>query len=93
MIIIVMCKQNSRYLRKKKTFFSFRNLKRYFSEFIVIEIHQTNQCVNRVFFINNFHKFFEKINNDKFSNNVKKITLYKRFSIDMKFCFHNSKQF
>ena len=76
MIMIIICEQNSRRLQKK-TFFSFRNLKRYFCEFIVIENQKINQCVNRVFFINNFHKFFEKINNDTFSNNIKKITLYK----------------
>ena len=90
--MIVIYEQNFRRLQKK-TFFSFRNLKRYFCEFIIIENQKTNQCVNHVFFINNFHKFFEKINNDMFSNNVKKITSCKRFSINMKIRFHNSKQF
>ena len=37
--------------------------------------------------------FSKKINDDTLSNNVEKITLRKRFSINMKICFYNLKQF
>ena len=49
--------------------------------------------MNYVFIINDFNKFFEKINNNTFSNNVEKITLRKCYLINIKICFYNLKQF
>ena len=92
MILIVIKKQNRRNFKQKNSL-KFSNFNWYFNRLVVIKRSKTNQRVNCVFIINDFNKFFEKINDNTFSNNVKKITSRKRFLINMKICFYNLKQF